>query len=221
MNILGRIKKYRILFITIVILLIGITLFYFYKKPDPPQTLLSKVGKHIMLPSNESPAMATVSDKTKLANQQFFSEAQNGDVLLIYNTSQKAILYRPSIDKIVNVTTVNIHTSAPVKNPSPTVSAQDVTPTPLKVAIYNGTQIAGLASKVEKQLIQQFPNITVVTKSNTTGSYTENLIVDLTDTRKTEANSIANLMKGTVSTLPKSEIKPASDILIIVGKNIQ
>ncbi|CAN5217766.1 hypothetical protein BH09PAT2_BH09PAT2_08310 [soil metagenome] len=215
------IKKYRRLIFAILILPIGITLFYFYKRTPSPQNLLSKIEKHILLPVNESPAIATVSDKTKLANQQFFSEAQNGDVLLIYNTSQKAILYRPSIDKIVNVTAVNIHTSAPTQSPNPSITLQDVSKAPLKVAIYNGTQIAGLASKVEKQLKQQFPNITVVTKSNTTGSYTENLIVDLTGTRKTEANNLATLMKGTVSTLPKSEIKLASDILIIVGKDFQ
>lgn len=218
---LEYLKKYKILTITILIVFIGIGGFYFYRKSAPPQNLLSKVGNHILLSTNESPTVATVSDKTKLINQKFFSEAQNGDILLIYNSSQRAILYRPSLDKIINVTMVNIHTSARVQNPTPTISVRDVTKTPLKVAIYNGTQIVGLASKMEKQLKQQFPTISVVTKSNTTESYTENLIIDLTGTRKTEANTIATLMKGKVATLPKNEIKPTSDILIILGKDFQ
>lgn len=60
------------------------------------------VGRHYLLPINEVPALATVANKAKLTSP-FFKEAENGDKILIYQTNQIAIIYRPSIDKIISV----------------------------------------------------------------------------------------------------------------------
>src|SRR5437870_155565 len=59
------------------------------------QSLVEKVGRHVELPAGEQPTIATVSDVSKLANQTFFTGAQNGDKVLIYGKAKKAILYRP------------------------------------------------------------------------------------------------------------------------------
>lgn len=56
------------------------------------------------LPAGEQPTLATVADQEKLKGQDFFSHAQNGDKLLIYPKAKKAILYRPSTGKIIEVT---------------------------------------------------------------------------------------------------------------------
>jgi len=73
--------------------------------------LVAKVGKLVDLPTGEQPTVATVSDVSKLSNQTFFAGAKNGDKVLIYTTAKKAILYRPSTDKIINYAPLNINNS--------------------------------------------------------------------------------------------------------------
>ncbi|MBY0539793.1 hypothetical protein K2P56_05215 [Patescibacteria group bacterium] len=75
--------------------------------------VVAKVGKLMVLPEGETPTLATVADPEKLKDQKFFTNAKTGDKVLIYATSQKAILYSPSLNKIVEVAPVNLGTGAP------------------------------------------------------------------------------------------------------------
>lgn len=75
---------------------------------DDQKTLVVAVGKLMELPSGEEPTIAQVSDAEKLKEQPFFMSAQNGDRVLIYTKARKAILYRPGINKIIDVAPVNI-----------------------------------------------------------------------------------------------------------------
>lgn len=72
------------------------------------QNLQDKVSKLVDLPQNETPTVATVSDVSKLNDQPFFLHAQNGDQVLIYTSAKRAILYRPTTNKIIEVGPVNI-----------------------------------------------------------------------------------------------------------------
>lgn len=66
--------------------------------------LLERVMTHIVLPTNEKPLVATIVDVESLvATQPFYQGAENGDVLLIFSTNSKAIIYSPSRDIVVNV----------------------------------------------------------------------------------------------------------------------
>ena len=76
--------------------------------------LVVKIGALILLPEGETPTLATVSDPEALRDQAFFANAKEGDKVLIYTTSKKAILYSVSTNKIVNVAPLNIGASAPV-----------------------------------------------------------------------------------------------------------
>ncbi|MCX6713684.1 MAG: hypothetical protein NTV48_01090, partial [Candidatus Vogelbacteria bacterium] len=49
----------------------------------------AKVGLLMELPKDERPAMITVIDKSKLANEAFFADAQNGDQVLVYGVARK------------------------------------------------------------------------------------------------------------------------------------
>ncbi|HVU06834.1 MAG TPA: hypothetical protein VHE10_03565 [Candidatus Paceibacterota bacterium] len=70
--------------------------------------LVSKIGRYIVLPADETPTLATVSDPARLKDQPFFANAVVGDKVLIYTNSRKAILWRPSLDKIIEVSPLNV-----------------------------------------------------------------------------------------------------------------
>jgi uncharacterized protein YneF (UPF0154 family) len=76
---------------------------------DQTQDLVSKVGKLIELPSGEAPTIATVKDVNKLKSQEFFARAKDGDKVLIYPKSDRAVIYRPSTDKVIEYSKVNLN----------------------------------------------------------------------------------------------------------------
>ncbi len=70
--------------------------------------LLSQVAKIYLIPTGEEPTVATVSDPLKLRDQAFFANAQKDDKVLMFSTAGKAVLYRPSINKIIETAPFNI-----------------------------------------------------------------------------------------------------------------
>ncbi len=79
--------------------------------------IIDMVGKLVLLPEGEAPTIATVTDPEKLkAEQAFFAKAMEGDKVLIYTRALKAIMYRPSENKIIEV--------------APLVIGNPTTPTP-------------------------------------------------------------------------------------------
>ena len=68
------------------------------------QSLVGQIGKFMELPLSEQPTLATVTDRGKLKGQEFFAHAQDGDKVLIYAEAKKAILFRPSAGKIIEIT---------------------------------------------------------------------------------------------------------------------
>lgn len=69
--------------------------------------VMQQVRQHYLLPSDEEPAVATVTNKSKISTP-FLKSAENGDRVLIYQKNSLAIIYRPSIDRIVAVGNVQI-----------------------------------------------------------------------------------------------------------------
>lgn len=74
---------------------------------DEASRIKSEVAQLIELP-NETPTIATVVDAEKLRTQPFFASAQNGDRVLLFAQAKKAILYRPSTKKLVEVAPINL-----------------------------------------------------------------------------------------------------------------
>jgi len=149
-------------------------MFGLLKGPDiireEERSLVAQIGKIIDLPEDEEPTVATVTDPGQLSNQQFFNKAIEGDKLIVYENSGKAILYRPSENRVVEVGSIN-------KNEQQEVVNLDVG-SPVRFVILNGTGIAGLTSKMEDSLKQIIPEAEVVSKSNAArSSYKETLLV--------------------------------------------
>jgi hypothetical protein len=80
---------------------------------DEAEKIIAKVGELIVLPENEEPTVATVSDPKALQDQTFFANAKEGDRVLLYTNAKKAILYDPVAHKIVEVAPINIGDNAP------------------------------------------------------------------------------------------------------------
>jgi cytoskeletal protein RodZ len=76
------------------------------------QSVIDSVSKLIIVPEDK-PTVATITDVDKLreANESFYKNAQNGDMLLLYST--QAIIYRSAENKIVNVAPVVVSPDAP------------------------------------------------------------------------------------------------------------
>ncbi|HMS25076.1 MAG TPA: hypothetical protein PKB15_05245 [Acidimicrobiia bacterium] len=66
-------------------------------------SIVNKVKKLIDVPKNETPSIVNVEDATKLKSQSFFTNVKNGDTILLYTKAKKAIIYRESTNKIINV----------------------------------------------------------------------------------------------------------------------
>jgi hypothetical protein len=70
--------------------------------------VMEAVGKLMVLPEGEIPTLVVIDDKENIAkDQEFFKWAENGDQMLVYRQAKKAILYRPSTNKIVNVAPIS------------------------------------------------------------------------------------------------------------------
>ena len=84
------------------------------------KAITDKLGQLIELPSDEEPSVATVLDKEKLMDQAFFAKSENGDKVVIYTKASKAILYRESINKIIEVAPITITQPETSSSPAPT-----------------------------------------------------------------------------------------------------
>ena len=74
--------------------------------------IIAKIKALTVLPAEE-PVLFTVNDATLLKSQQaFFRDAQNGDVLLVFQKDGKALIYRESTNVIVNAGPVSFQQSA-------------------------------------------------------------------------------------------------------------
>ncbi|HRF28940.1 MAG TPA: hypothetical protein PL051_04900 [Candidatus Saccharibacteria bacterium] len=94
----------------ILLVIVGVVWWYISandSRLNNVNTITTSVSRHMLLPTGEKPALATVTDTTKL-NTEFLKQAENGDKLLIYEKARLVVVYRPSIDKIVTVGPISI-----------------------------------------------------------------------------------------------------------------
>lgn len=234
----GR-KTLSVMVVLILLLVAALAVagYFYYQYRNSPtvkdareiEDLTKAIGGLMLLPSSETPTLATVTDKEKLVDQPFFAKAENGDKVLIYSQSGRAILYRPNLKKIVDVTTVNVTppTGSTTTSTPPTTTAPPTPPsTPasvsmaIKVAIYNGGGEAGAGAALEKQIHALYPDITFPATTDAANSYDDSRVVDLTGKNPELTQAFANLVKGSIRTLPEGEKAPeGADVLIIVGKS--
>lgn len=221
----------------VICLLTASTAYFYYQyqqalSKDPAKelsTILSEVDKIMVLPTSE-PTLATITEKEKLSSQSFFKNAENGDKLLLYVTEGKAILYRPSIRKIIDIAPISPDTQQ--NDPTTTnlpatdqntatlapesINESDISTTTLE--LYNGTPTAGLTSNIESKIVQALSSIEVTDKNTAARTdYESTLVIDVSGNNASLATELSQLLNATVSELPEGEQTPKSDLLIIVG----
>jgi hypothetical protein len=184
-----------------------------------PSEMVKQEGDEMMrvitpvvhIAQNESPIIATVADKTKLAGQPFFENAENGDKVLMFRTSNTVVLYRPSIKKIISVSSIpkeqQVELSAPTQKEG----------VPVRVIVLNGSRINGVAKKTADTITQSIKNITIVKEETTEKkTYTKTQVIYVTAQAQSIATQIAQLLDGEVSnTIPEGEKDFDADIMVI------
>lgn len=225
-------KKILVAIVALVILGSSTSAIYFYRKYKTlpaveANELVAKIGKFMVLPQNEIPTLATVTNSEKVKDQPFFANTQNGDKVLIYTKAKKAILYRPRENKIIEVMQLTFadngdksqqaQQQTPTQETTPTqelvLPAQE-NPKKINVAVYNGSKTPGLAVKIGDQ-IAKIEGFTVTQKQNAKDNYQKTLVVDLSGNNADGARKIADAIGGEVGPLPSNETAPNADILVI------
>lgn len=211
------------LLLSLSVILFGATGYFFYQyqklarnpiaaqeaNQKETQKLTKDIGKLMLLPKDETPTVATITDVEKLKDQLFFKNAANGNKVLIYPDSKLAVIYDPKANLIVSVGPVNFSQQ----------QTQQVQKT--RIGLRNGTNVIGLTHKVEADIKKSFPEVDIVLKDQDkqTG-YEKTIVVVLNDASKDTATELAKALSFQVDKLPEGETKPTEvDILIIVGKD--
>ncbi len=124
-------RRHFLIFLFLFIILALITGYYYkdnvsYENPDliaenEARAMAQKVGLLVILPTDETPTVATVSAPHLLKDQIFFKEAKKGDIVLIYANARKAVLYDPGVNKIVNISNISIDSKGRSSDPSPSI----------------------------------------------------------------------------------------------------
>lgn len=186
--------------------------------------LYAKVNKILELP-DETPTLATVAEKEKLQDQPFFERAENGDKVLIFPTAQKAVLYRPSTKKVIEVAPFVTQpvTEQPDINAEGEQAAAPVEENlgPATVTVLNGTTQVGLANVQDDVLKAKIPELEIRVKAQARRTdYPGTIIVDVSGKRSALVQQIAEQFGGSiVQTMPGDEAKPTTDIVVLLGKD--
>ncbi|MCC6710836.1 MAG: hypothetical protein IT416_00595 [Candidatus Pacebacteria bacterium] len=174
------------------------------------EEILAKVSKLMILPDDEEPTIATVTDAQVLAQYQpFFRKASDGDKVILYVKSGKSIIYSPDKDIIVNVGTISVQGNNATRLD---------TENRLKVEIRNG----GASQERVDLLAQQLGAVVEVTTVGAAASqdYQGPVIVALTtDEARLEQARIfaANLGVQLTQELPVGEAPSDAEVVVIAG----
>lgn len=175
--------------------------------------LIEEVGKLMELPDGD-PIIVPVTDITKLQDQPFFQKAKNGDIILIYLSHQKAILYNPITKTLIDTAPINIGPTSAQKE------EEKEEPLPI-VAIRNGTKTVGLTTKIETKLKKDGVKFETGSKENAEKqNYEESVVVIVNESSRDFAERLANILGVEVGDLPEGEVKADNvDVIVILGKD--
>jgi uncharacterized protein YjeT (DUF2065 family) len=109
----------RIFVVCVLLIGIGVAVYYYGKRAAVSETdnVVRDVGMHLILPEG-APRIGKISDTSQFTKDPFLSQSLVDDVVLFYphdGRTVKAILWRPSVKKIVDVALVTLPDATAVK----------------------------------------------------------------------------------------------------------
>lgn len=69
------------------------------------EEIIKVVRELIALPGREVPAYGVITDPMQLVGQPFFKNARRDDVVLVFTSAKRAVLFRPSTGQIIEMMT--------------------------------------------------------------------------------------------------------------------
>jgi len=166
------------------------------------QELFEKIGKHIALPSEGEPLIVRVDNAEELKKKQvFFENSKDGDILIVYQ--EKALIYRPSEDILVNVGPVYMD------------GAQSSQVQKISLDVRNGSEAAGRARTLGEELDNKDEYEVVNIADASRGDYQESMLVNLTG--KDISVLEQELGLKAIDTMPTGETDSSADVIIILG----
>lgn len=166
--------------------------------------LTEKLGRLTILPQ-EDPVVATILDAQYLATQSaFYEHAENGDKLVVYPQAQKAYIYNPSQNIIVNA--------------GPLIVNQDQSTRPVRFEVRNGSVITGAAARMKAQLEEKNQLVSALSDASRK-DYTQTILVAINPALQgTAIDEFAQEIGAqVVRELPSGEAESEADILVIVS----
>ena len=175
--------------------------------PEEIQKLLKTVGKLILLPEGE-PLIAAIQDASSLKQAQpFFASSENGDQLLVY--ADKAFIYRPSADKLINVGPV-------YRADNPDQTAAVAASEAIQLEFRNGSRKTGAARALADQLAGLSGYAIAQITNAATSTYDLTEIFNLTGKNISPIQQQLGLANSAPK-LPPDEAASAADAVVIVG----
>lgn len=169
-------------------------------KPETVNDILQKIKSHLIINFKEEPLIVEIEDANFLKMQQdFFQDSEDGDIIVLYG--EKAIIYRPRLDLLVNV--------GPVYFP-------DQNTLDFNIEIRNGSKTLGLASSLGEVLEAKNYKIFKI-RDASRDDYENNIIIN--NSGKDISKLENELGVKSTNILPDGEDDTKTDVLIILGNN--
>ena len=163
------------------------------------------VSKLMILPSNEEPTLASVQDKSKLADEFLRSKTENGDKVLVYTDSHLVIVYRPSIQKIAAVGVANVDPAYP-ESKGTTIIVKDGSNNPAKT------------KQILDTIRSEYPDSKVTDGGKTNKQdFQDTIVIDNSNNKDYLVEALTVKLPGKRGIVPLSEPRTDSDIEVIVG----
>lgn len=196
--------------------------FFQLKKENCPE---NRVFFSVKIPTNQETPKKSKKNKVILASFVFlFAAALGIAYFFVYFKPQEVADNSFAQENIQNSETANLNNEVQIPTSQEVIPVQDSESEELsekkeekvKISVYNGTNITGLAAKLA-QKISTTENMEIIQKTNAKGNYQSNLIIDISGGNDNIIKKIIEIIGGEMSEIPENEIKPEADILIIGG----